>query len=241
MVKKILKIFLILLTLELMLFVFKVPQTIIPAPSDVILAFYNDFPTIMINLLYTLIEIFLGLFFSILFSILLSILMYEFKYFKKVVLPLVIGFQSIPIIVIAPIFIIWFGIGIISKLLLIVCISSFPLIISLLGSFENIDLDKYYYIKSLKIGKVKEYKILYFNESILNYYLSLKIVLSYIVLTTIFAEYMGSQYGIGVYLNKAFGSFQIDKVFVVVIILIVIVQGLLKINDLVYKYMKEYE
>ncbi len=206
-------------------------DVILPSFKSILLSFINNFNIIIPNLFYSLLETIIGLVLAIIISIIFSIIINEFSSIKKFFLKVIYILQTIPIIAIAPLIIIWLGIGIFPKILLVIIYCSFPIIINLNSSFENISKEHKDYIYTLTKNKIKIYKYLYLPLSLESLFSGIKIACTYAFICTITAEYLGTKYGIGLLLNRAYSSYQTDLVFVLIFIIASISILLVKIVD----------
>ncbi len=219
---KLIIIFFLIITFDLIHNLLDINNVIIPSFKSIFISFYNNFNIIILNLLYSLLEMFIGLFFAIIIAISLTIFINEYKTFKKFFLKIIYILQTIPIIAIAPLIIIWLGIGILPKVILVIIYCSFPIIINLNTSFENISSEHEDYIETLTNNKKKKYRYLYFPLSIESFFSGLKIATTYAFICTVTAEYLGTKHGIGLLLNRAYSSYQTDLVFVLIFVIIVV-------------------
>ncbi len=217
---------------------FDINSYILPSPLEIVLVFINNFKLLLMNTLLTLSEALIGLFLSVIISIAVAILFNEVRIINKILYPYLVIFQTFPLIAIAPLLTIWLGMGISSKIVLIVLICSFPLITNLTQKFNNIDKDKLNYFKSMNASKFKTYRYLYLNESIDTFFPSLKISITYCITGAILAEYIGAKHGLGIILNNAFNSYKIDLAFAIIIIISILTLILIKLNDIVYMKLK---
>ena len=87
----------------------KIPQYILPSPKDIIITLVNIVPSISKHIYATLYEALLGFIISIIVALILAILMDNVKLIKKCIYPILVVSQTVPIIALAPLFIIWFG------------------------------------------------------------------------------------------------------------------------------------
>ena len=119
----------------------KVPQYILPSPKDIIITLVNILPNITSHIYTTLYEALIGFTISIVFALILAILMDNVKLVKKCLYPIIVVSQTIPIIALAPLFIIWFGFGIMPKIVVVVLVCFFPIVVSLIDGLESVDND----------------------------------------------------------------------------------------------------
>ena len=102
-----------------------IPAFILPAPSMVVVTLFTEFKVMSSHILITLYETFTGFFISIIFSILIAVLMDSIPGIRKTLYPLLVISQTIPIIILAPLFIIWFGYGYLPKIIIVILICFF--------------------------------------------------------------------------------------------------------------------
>ena len=108
-----------------------VPEYILPMPSSITRALINNFDLLISHGKYTLMAALLGLFTAILFSALISFAMNKWAGIKKAFYPLMVISQTIPIIALAPVIMIWFGLGFFPKILTVALVCFFPLTVNI--------------------------------------------------------------------------------------------------------------
>lgn len=230
------------LTLVVILFVwqicdlfFDIPEFILPSPIEIFESIVNNFGTLLNHTGYTLVEAIVGIVLAVIIGIVVAVLLFKFKLAERILLPYINILQTIPAIVIAPLFAMWFGFGLFPKVLLIVIFCSFPIIISTLSSFKQVNYEQVLYLKTLGANNLDLFKHLYLPDASKSIFASIKISTTYALVNAIFAEYMGAKYGLGVYLNRASSSFDTSSVFAVIIVIIVVTLSMLKVVDIVEK------
>lgn len=196
-----------------------VPRFMLPSPLDVLLAFIRDFKIILRHLLITLLEAVIGLSISIIFGFLLAIIMDRYKLFNKSIYPILIISQTVPTIAIAPIIILWFGFGFMPKVLLIFSTCFFPITISILSGFKDIDNDVIMLMKSMNADYFKTLMIVKIPFAMKSFFSGLKISASYSIVGAVVAEWLGGEKGIGVYMTRVKKSYAFDKMFASIIVI----------------------
>jgi ABC-type nitrate/sulfonate/bicarbonate transport system permease component len=212
---------------------------LLPSPFDVVLAFIDDFYLLLNHSKITLLEAFLGLFISLILAFMLSVLMDINKIIKKVIYPLLVISQTVPVIAIAPLLVLWFGYGITPKILLIVLVCFFPLTVSLTDGFASVNED---YIKLLKSMGAKKTALFYHLKlpmSLNHFFAGLKIAVSYSVVGAVISEWLGGESGLGVYMTRVRKSYSYDKMFAVIFLISVVSILLVRLTDLVQKKLKQ--
>ena len=125
-------IFLVFLTIawDLMIRLFNIPPYQIPKPADVIETLWNDWPNLLAQSVPTTIATVQGFVLSALFGIPMAMLIVGSRTVESYVYPLLVFSQSIPKIAIAPLFVVWFGFGMLPKVLSAFLLGFFPVVVS---------------------------------------------------------------------------------------------------------------
>ncbi len=210
---------------------FAIPTYILPSPLEIFTTLITNFKLILIHSAFTITEALIGIVIAIIVGIMIATILFNNRFAKRILLPYISILQTIPAIVIAPLFAMWFGFGLFPKVLLIVIFCSFPIIISTLSSFEQVSSDDVLYLKTLGASKAELFKHLYLPAAGYEIFASVRIATTYALVNAIFAEYMGAKYGLGVYLNRASKSFSTPDVFAIIIVIIIVTLSLLKLVD----------
>lgn len=217
----------------------------LPSPIEVFKAFGHEFKLLCNNSLVTLTEAFLGLFISIILGFILSFIMDANRLLYKAVYPLLVISQTVPVIAIAPLLVLWFGYGIAPKIVLIVLVCFFPITIGLLNGYRTINPDMHKLLQSMGATKWEIFRHLKLQSSLPTFFAGLKIAVSYSIVGAVIAEWLGGSSGLGVYMTRVRKSYSFDKMFAVIILIsiisILLILLVAKIEKLVqpYRYIKE--
>lgn len=196
-----------------------VPNFLLPSPYEVTSAFIRDFKLIMYNLLTTLYEAFLGLSISVLFSVIVSFIMDRFDFLYRSIYPVLVITQTVPTVAIAPILVLWFGYDIGPKVILISISCFFPIVVSLLGGFKDVDKDSIDLLRSMGANKFDIFIHVKIPFSLISFFSGLKIAVSYSVVGAVIAEWLGGYSGIGVYMLRVKKSYEFDKMFAAILLI----------------------
>jgi len=207
---------------QLIVTVTRVPLYILPSPVDTVKALINDFSTIAGHIGVTLYESVLGFSLSIALALVLGILMDSFDVVKKSLYPILIVSQTIPTIALTPLFIVWFGFGILPKILIIVMVCFFPICISLVDGFDKVDKDYLNLFHSYKASKLQTFIHLKFPYALVNFFSGLKIAATYMIMAAIIGEWQGGTKGIGVYMVRTKNAYTLDKVFAAILVIVLV-------------------
>ncbi|WP_317366688.1 ABC transporter permease [uncultured Tyzzerella sp.] len=196
-----------------------VPKFMLPSPVEVVLAFIKDFKLIFSHIWITLLEAAIGLSISIIFSFILAIIMDKYKIFDRAIYPILVISQTVPTVAIAPIIVLWFGFGIMPKILLIFSTCFFPMTISILTGFKDVDEDMLKLMKSMDSSYIKTLFIVKIPLAMQSFFSGLKIAATYAIVGAVVSEWLGGEKGIGVYMTRVKKSYAFDKMFASIIII----------------------
>ncbi|QKG83679.1 ABC transporter permease [Kroppenstedtia pulmonis] len=195
---------------------FRVEKWLLPAPSDIGQAFWKSRELVLRHTGPTLEEALLGLGTGIGAALLLAVLLELSSWLRRGVYPLLIGTQTVPIIAVAPLFIVWFGYGLLPKVLIVALVTFFPVVVSTLDGLRSADSDMIRLLRSMGAGKWRIFRMVRFPSALPYFFSGVKIAATYGVLGAVIAEWLGASEGLGVFLIRAQNSFAADQVFVAI-------------------------
>lgn len=199
-----------------------VPSYMLPSPSSILFDLAKDFSVFAGATGYTLVEAVAGLSIGVAVGFLIACVLDRFELAKKAVMPLLSVSQSIPVIAIAPIIVLFLGFGIMPKVALVAIMTFFPVSIACLGGFadtpkETIDMSTSCgasWLRTLLFVKVPSAAQAFFD--------SLKISVTYAFSGAVIAEWLGGDFGLGVVMTRARKSFDYTSLFSCVVIIVLI-------------------
>lgn len=183
----------------------------------------------------TLTETFIGLFLGIAIGFLMAVVMDRFSILRKMVYPLIVVSQTIPTVAIAPLLVIWLGYQMLPKIVLIVLVVFFPITISLLEGFSSVDQDTVNLMRSMGASRMQIFRYVKLPNSIGHFFSSLKISVSYAVVSAVVSEWIGGTEGLGCYMTRVRKSYASDKMFAVIILISVISLVLIWLTSLIHR------
>jgi ABC-type nitrate/sulfonate/bicarbonate transport system permease component len=198
-----------------------VPVYMLPSPIMVVNALVNSFSELMWHLKITLTEAFIGFFVSVFLAVLIAIVMNNYSIVYKILYPILVITQTIPMVAIGPLLVLWMGYGIAPKITLIIIICFFPLTVGLLNGFKTVDKDAVNLLKVMGCTKTQLYRHILIPSSMTVFMPTLKIAASYSIMGAVVAEWLGGDAGLGVYMTRVRKSFAFDKMFAVILIIMI--------------------
>lgn len=199
-----------------------VQRFILPSPSDVVKTLFNILPNVKNDLWVTVKEAVIGLSASIGLSIILAVLMDNIKVVRKAVYPILVVSQTVPIIALAPLFALWFGFGMLPKIIVVVLVCFFPIVVSLLDGLEALDRDEINLLRSMGASSMQIFRLAKFPSSMINFFSGLRIAATYSIMGAVIGEWLGGSEGLGVYMIRVKNSFALNKVFALIVIIVIL-------------------
>jgi len=212
-----------------------VPPYMLPGPAKVISAFVSDFFLLMKHLLCTLAEAMAGLALAVAAAFILAVIMDASSIIKQSVTPVLLLTQTMPVIAIAPLLILWMGYGFAPKITLVFLTCFFPLTIGLLGAFASADNDALRLLQSMGAKKRQLYRFIKIPQALGAFFSGLKIAASYSIIGAVIAEWLGGDAGLGVYMIRVRRSYSFDKMFAVILLISALSLLLIKLVTILEK------
>ncbi len=212
----------IIIVWELSVFIFNIPMYVLPSPVDVVKAFSNNFFEILSHSMVSLFEATLGLLIALILAFIISILMDKFYIVKKAIYPILVVTQTIPMIVLAPIFIIYLGFGLAPKILTVVLMCFFPIVVSFSDGLMSVDEEYVNLARSYGASKIKVYTIVKIPSAIPELFSGLKVAATYSISGAVVGEWVAAQEGLGYYLIRAKNAYMLDVVFACVVMIAIL-------------------
>ncbi len=199
-----------------------VPDYMLPSPGKVAKALISDRKIIMNHSLYTLQEALYGLVIGITLAFITATLMDHFLVLNRAFYPIMIITQTIPTIAIAPMLVLWMGFGMAPKITLVVVTTFFPITVGLLDGYRSVDRDSVDLMRSMGAGKLQIFRHLKVPSALPHFFSGLKVSASYAVVGAVISEWLGGFNGLGVYMTRVKKAYAFDKMFAVIIFIVII-------------------
>ena len=161
----------------------------------------------------TLEEMLLGFVLGVGVGILLAVLLFQFALVRRSLLPIIIASQAIPVIAIAPIFILWFGFGVAPKVLMAALISFFPVVINTLAGLETVEADSVNLMRSLGASGRQIFWKLRLPSATPFMFAGIKNAAAISAIGAIVGEWVGASAGLGPVMIGANAAFKTATVF----------------------------
>jgi NitT/TauT family transport system permease protein len=202
--------------------VFKIPAYLLPAPGPVFERIITDAGLLWSNSLVTLTEIVLGFGLTLVTAIPLGLLIALSPVARQILYPPIMLLQLVPKIAVAPLFLVWLGFGIESKVLLTVLMTFFPLLLASISGFQILDNRLLYLTQSMGASTWQTFRFLRVPAALPVIFSGVKSSATIAATAAIVAEFVGSNSGLGYVLLKGTSTMDLELTFAVLVVLTII-------------------
>ena len=213
------------------------PRWLLPAPSDVVLAFITDWAILWPNALVTLSEVLAGFTLALLTGIGLGIGVFRSQTLERVLYPLIIASQTIPIPALAPLLLVWFGPTIWPKILVTALIGFFPLAVSTVEGLRSTDQDVVNLLRSFGASPGTVFRLAEFPSSLPYIFAGARIAVAISVIGAVFGELVGARAGLGYLMTRSIAQFETPRLVAAIVLLSIMGTGLFALVGLVERAM----
>ncbi|HEU5106021.1 MAG TPA: ABC transporter permease [Solirubrobacterales bacterium] len=199
--------------------VFGLEDFLVPSPAEIAEAAWEDRSLLAENAWVTLREILLGFGCALLGGIAFAVAMHFSGFVLRATYPLVIASQTIPIVAIAPILVIWFGFGIVPKILVVALVCFFPITVATLNGLSSVDPEARKLMRTLYASRWQIFRRLSVPTSLPYLFTGIKISIVFAPIGALFGEWVGSSAGLGHQILQDNAQLQTARLFAAVAIL----------------------
>jgi NitT/TauT family transport system permease protein len=199
--------------------VFHIPPYQIPAPADVLVTLFHDGPELLAQAWPTLDATIQGFLLSALVGIPIAMLIAGSRTVESYVYPLLVFSQSIPKVAIAPLFVVWFGFGLLPKVLSAFLLGFFPVVVSAVQGFKSVDPDMLDLARAMEATPLQSFRMIRLPHALPAIFSGLKVSITLAIVGAVVGEFVGSNSGIGFVLQRSIGNFELPTMFAALVIL----------------------
>ena len=213
---------------QLLVLLLKLPEFILPSPAAVAAKFIQSFSSGQWwrHTSFTLLEVALGLVIGTLLALVLGYLLYQSPLAEKLLSPFLVSTQAVPIVAIAPLLVIWFGPGSLSKVLVCALTLFFPVLVNTVVGVRSVDVELRELLRSLEATPAQVVRYLELPAALPVLFGGLKVGATLSVIGAVVSEFVSSDRGLGFLVNLARGLFDTPLMFVALFTLMAMALGL---------------
>ena len=214
----------VLVVWEAVIRLFKIPTFVLPAPTAIVESLGANWRALAFASQATALEVLFGFVLSAVVGVAVALVIVRFERFGRALYPLIVLFQNVPKVALAPIFILWFGYDLAPKILLIVVIAFFPVAIDMLAGLQSVEPSFVSLMRSVGASKGKILMRVRIPHSLPHLMAGLKVAITFSVIGAIVGEFAGANQGLGYMIQ--FASTQLDTPLIFAALVVVSVLGL---------------
>lgn len=193
---------------------------VMPAPSAIASALISDAANLWMHSAVTLQEAVFGLLIAAVLAVFIAIAMDLSGTVYASLFPYLVVTQTVPVMVLGPLFTMWFGFGLTPKILMVVFMCFFPIVISLSDALKQVDRNQMNLLRSFGASKLMQYTYVKLPAAATALFSGLKVAATYCMGGAIVGEWLSASAGLGYYMIRLKNGFMMDKLFACVIAII---------------------
>lgn len=196
-----------------------VPAYVLPAPSAVVEVLVERHEVFLRHLLPTAREVLLGFFASIVGGVPVAVAIVYWRFFERVSYPVIVAFQTIPKTALAPLFVLWFGYGIASKVAVAFLIAFFPIVVNTVIGMRSVEAEAIYLVESLGANRLQVFFKVRLPRALPSFFGGLKVAITLAVVGAIVGEYIAANEGLGYIQLQANANLDTVMLFATILVL----------------------
>jgi ABC-type nitrate/sulfonate/bicarbonate transport system permease component len=199
--------------------VFQVQKWLLPAPSLIAATLVTSRELLWHHTLVTVLEVVLGFGLSLLCGVVLACGMAFSRTLERSLYPFVIASQTIPIIVIAPLLLIWVGYGLAPKIIVVALIDFFPIVVNMVDGLKSVDPDVVHLLRILGANRWQIFVKVQLPSSLPFLFSGTRVAMAVSVIGAVIGEWVGSSQGLGYLMIRSKPQFLTERVFAAIVVL----------------------
>jgi len=209
------------------------PQWMLPPPSTILESFRADWPMLLRHTRVTLVEVALGFSLALVAGIASGVAIDSSAILRRAIYPLIIASQTIPMVALAPLMLIWFGYGLLPKILITALIGFFPIAVNTVDGLRSADREMLALLRSMGASAGQRFRLVRVPAALPLIFSGARIAITFCVIGAVFAELVGASAGLGYLMERSAAQFQTARVFACIVILALMGIGLFSLIALI--------
>jgi ABC-type nitrate/sulfonate/bicarbonate transport system permease component len=199
---------------------------ILPPPSGVWRAFVDTRGALWEHLVVTAREAVLGVALGAFIGGAVALFVTAVPLARRVLYPLLVVSQTVPMIVLAPLLVLWFGFGMTAKVVVVALIVFFPVAVSTVTGLNSVEPEVLQLVKTMGATVPQRFRLVLVPAALPAFFAGLRISAAYAVAGAVVGEWVGATAGLGIYISRSQASFRVDQVFVAVAVIAILSMAL---------------
>jgi ABC-type nitrate/sulfonate/bicarbonate transport system permease component len=195
------------------------PRWMLPPPSAIATSFRDDRDLLFENARVTLLEIVLGFAYALVIGVTVGVAIASSRVLERAVYPIIIASQTIPMVALAPLLLIWFGYGLTPKVIVTALVCFFPIAVSTVDGLRAVDREVIALLRTFGAGRWKRFWLASVPSALPSLFSGIRVAITFSVIGAVFGELVGASEGLGYLMQRAAAQFQTARVFAALFIL----------------------
>jgi len=209
---------------------------LVPSPAEIASSLWENRALLAENAWVTLREMLLGILCALVVGVGFAVLMHRWRVLRDAAYPLIVASQTIPIVVIAPILVVWFGYGITPKIVIVALVCFFPITVNALDGLRSVDPEAVKMMRSLGASRWQRFRRVEAPAALPSLFTGMKIAVVVAPIGAVFAEWAGSSSGLGHLIQSDTANFQVARQFATVVVLAALALALIGLTALAERH-----
>jgi NitT/TauT family transport system permease protein len=202
-----------LIVWEVLVIALDVKPFMLPRPTQVAVALVTEWRMLVPAALVTTLEIVLGFLIAAVIAVPLAVLLVSSRWIEATLFPLIVSAQLVPKVALAPLLVVWLGLGMATKLMVAFLLSFFPILIDMMIGLKSVETGKIYLARSMGASSLNMFFKIRLPSALPNLFGGLKIASTLAVVGAIVGEFIGANAGLGNVLLIANSNYDTVTVF----------------------------
>ena len=196
-----------------------IDEFVLPAPSAIAQALHDDRALLWSNFTVTAGEMGLGMLAALVVGLACAVAIHFVAPLRRALYPLLVGSQTIPIVLVAPLLVAWWGFGLTPKLAIVALVCFFPVVVPTLDALDRVDPDLRKLMRTFGASRWQTFRIVEAPAALPGVLTGAKLSVAIAAIAATLAELAGSEAGLGNLMLKAIPQFETARAFAAVLIL----------------------
>jgi ABC-type nitrate/sulfonate/bicarbonate transport system permease component len=222
-----------LLTWEIAVRIADTPRWMLPPPSAIVDSFRTEYRLLLRHAWVTLLEVLLGFGLALIAGLAAGVAIDASRILERAIYPLIIASQTVPMVALAPLMLIWFGYGLTPKILITALIGFFPIAVNTVDGLRSADREVLSLLRSMGASRWMRFRVARVPAALPLIFSGARVAITFCVIGAVFGELVGASEGLGYLMQRAASQFQTARVFAAIALLALMGIGLFGLVGLV--------
>jgi ABC-type nitrate/sulfonate/bicarbonate transport system permease component len=206
---------------------------LLPAPTAILAALFINVPIIAPHTWQTFLETMVGFALALVVGFGFATLVDVSRLLRRAIYPLLVVSQTIPILALAPLLVLWFGFGLLPKVLIVALVCFFPIVVAGADGFLATDPELVRLFRTFGASRWTIFRQVRFPGALPSLFSGIRIAITYSVIGAVWGEYVGAEWGLGIFIQRAQHSYQVALVFAAILVIAAMSVGLFLLTSAV--------